>query len=560
MTGRTRLRPSAGTAIVAALVLLGTSLALAGAAPGRTAGTSVLTLGPMSSRASLRFDVDLRIRNAAVRRFLQRSSDPRDPLYGRALSPAQFGARFGISRAGEQAVTDWIRGAGLRVTGAYPQRTSIEVEGSVGRIEAMLGTRIGLFRDLDGSVYHASLGAPSLPATIRPWVSGISGLSDRAKPVPQDIPAQGMAPQDVAGAYDIGPLWNQGIHGEGETVGLVSLEAFQDSDPAAFANYYHVSGPAPQHVAVDGGLTPSADAGEVNLDVDTVRAVAPGAQVLDYEVPTSDNSNGSFATAIAHAVNQIVQEGRAKIVSISYGVCDVPTIGGQPWFPHSEQLAAETALAAAAAAHISIFVSSGDGAAYGCQHFVPQDVRVTASWPGDSPSVISVGGTFLAVRNDGSYLQEFPWANPITRWGGGGGLNPYAARPSWQQGPGVESRFSNGKRQFPDVSGDADSNTGYRVVYDGKLHRVGGTSGSSPFWAGTLALLQEYVTKHGGGPLGFVAPELYRLAGSTQPFPPFHDITAGDNLFYPATPGWDFATGLGSPDVYNLARDLAGGR
>src|SRR5207253_2341083 len=158
---------------------------------------------------------------------------------------------------------------------------------------------------------------------------------------------------------------------------------------------------------------------EVNLDVDTVRAVAPGAQVLDYEIANGGDLQG-IGTDFATVTNQVVSDGKAKIMSMSYGLCDVPTIGGQSFLSPSDRQAAEQAFAAAAAAGVSVFVASGDGAAYSCQHFVPPDIQVTGTWPGDSPSVISVGGTFLAVRKDGSYLEEFPWANPITRWGGGG--------------------------------------------------------------------------------------------------------------------------------------------
>jgi subtilase family serine protease len=106
------------------------------------------------------------------------------------------------------------------------------------------------------------------------------------------------------------------------------------------------------------------------------------------------------------------------------------------------------------------------------------------------------------------------------------------------------------------VSANADPNTGWALVTDGSLAPTAGTSAAAPFWAGAMALIEQYARQHGVRRLGFVDPMLYRIASTPQAAPPFHDITVGTNRYYPATPGWDFATGLGSPDVYNLAQDV----
>jgi kumamolisin len=79
---------------------------------------------------------------------------------------------------------------------------------------------------------------------------------------------------------------------------------------------------------------------------------------------------------------------------------------------------------------------------------------------------------------------------------------------------------------------------------------------SAPIWAGFTALIDQYLTSHGGHPVGFFNPLLYSLADGSPSYPAFHDIAVGGNDFYPAGPGYDMATGLGSPDVWNLARDL----
>ena len=112
---------------------------------------------------------------------------------------------------------------------------------------------------------------------------------------------------------------------------------------------------------------------------------------------------------------------------------------------------------------------------------------------------------------------------------------------------------------MPDVSADGDPSTGACVVYStsSSCSTIGGTSLSAPLWAGMLATVNSYLSGIGAAPVGFLDPVLYGLAGTTQPFPPFHDITSGTNGSYSCSTGWDPVTGLGSPDLWNLARDLA---
>ena len=94
------------------------------------------------------------------------------------------------------------------------------------------------------------------------------------------------------------------------------------------------------------------------------------------------------------------------------------------------------------------------------------------------------------------------------------------------------------------------------VVGTSALTVAGGTSAAAPFWAATTALIAQDGRQHGVRRLGFVDPMLYAIAATPQRAPAFHDLTKGTNRYYPATNGWDFATGLGSPDVYNLAQDV----
>jgi subtilase family serine protease len=134
-------------------------------------------------------------------------------------------------------------------------------------------------------------------------------------------------------------------------------------------------------------------------------------------------------------------------------------------------------------------------------------------------------------------------------------------------GPGVQNQYSNGNREVPDVSADADPATGYSVYCTVAASgcsssgwiTVGGTSAAAPLWAGSTALINEYLQKQQKSRIGFANPVLYGLENASQPFPPFHDVTSRTNLYYPATAGYDEASGWGSPDIYNIARDVAVG-
>jgi len=137
--------------------------------------------------------------------------------------------------------------------------------------------------------------------------------------------------------------------------------------------------------------------------------------------------------------------------------------------------------------------------------------------------------------------------------------------PSWQTGPGVQNKYSNGYRQVPDLAAFGDPKPGYSVYCTvtnagcpptGWL-TVGGTSGAAPLWASSLLLVNQYLHTQNMGVIGHANPTLYRLFNTPQRYPPFHDVTTGNNLFFPATPGYDLASGIGSPDLYNIARDLA---
>ena len=112
-------------------------------------------------------------------------------------------------------------------------------------------------------------------------------------------------------------------------------------------------------------------------------------------------------------------------------------------------------------------------------------------------------------------------------------------------------------RGVPDVAGNADPETGYQVLADGQAGVVGGTSAVAPLWAGLIARINQLL----GTPVGFLNPLLYSQVATAKAF---RDITKGNNDItgdiggYPAGPGWDACTGLGSPDGVGIATSLTG--
>ena len=543
---RTGLAATVAAAIattVAALIV--TALVLASPETGGHATAVTRTVG--ATDPSKRIDVSLILRmprRAALARFLAAIENPRSRSYGRTLRPTQFGARFGLPAPELAGLQRALGARRLTVARLFPQRTSLQVRGTVRELESVFATHLVDRVDARGQGYFAPVTRPRIPGWLAADVQGVTGLSTQPVMRAADVPAGGLDPGTLGKAYDIAPLRSQGITGTGQTVAVISFDSFKNDDLGLFQSRFGLTGPAVQHVQVHGGTLPGSGQQEVNLDIDTIRSIAPGAQILDYEAPQG-------ATTDADVINQIVADGRARVISSSWGRCDLLVTD-------AERSADETALAAARAAGITVFAASGDNGAYDCQAENLTDQRLSVDWPAASENVVAVGGTRLAVRKDGTYLAEYGWEDVLKGDGSGGGLASATGRPSWQTGPGVQNAYSNGRRQLPDVAGPADPDSGMVVISGGSVHQVGGTSAAAPFWAGTLLLARQYAQRHGGRDLGFIAPALYTIAANPRTANAFHHSIRGGNRRYSVTAGWNYVDGLGSPDVAVLARDLAG--
>lgn len=502
---------------------------------------AIRDLGPTPAQAQISFALSLRMDDRALNRFFEAITDPASPLVGHTISPAAIGRRFGAPDSALARIRADLAARGIRVVRTYPQRTEIDARATVATLSRTFQVRYHDFSDRSGTRFHAPTGNPTIPASLTGWVADVVGLSTRPVVFPADVRGGALVPADAAVAYDVAPLRRLGIDGTGLTIAIASFQRFGDSDVDSFSHSFSLKGPDPQHVVVGSG---AGDPGEEEaaLDVEVIRGIAPGARILEYEAPKTIAGELSMLNQIAG--------GPSAIASDSWGLCDS---GVDP----AARAAVEHAFRAAALHGTTFFVASGDTGAYDCQARDFADHRLTVDFPSDSPNVVSVGGTTLTVQTDGTYLSEAGWEEPLENAGGGGGISPVKPAPSWQ----VTYRIGKGThRVVPDVSANANTLTGWAIVAGGKQHVIGGTSAAAPFWAGAMLLVQQFVQRHGITSQCFLAPLLYQLAETRQAFPAFHDVVLGGNRYYDAARGWDYASGLGSPDVFNLARDLAAER
>jgi kumamolisin len=291
-------------------------------------------------------------------------------------------------------------------------------------------------------------------------------------------------------------------------------------------------------VGVDGASNsptgdPTTADGEVMLDIEVAGALAPGATIVVYFAPNTDQG---FLDAITTAVHDATN--RPTIVSISWG-------GPESTWTQQSLTNYDQAFADAATLGVTVTAASGDsGSSDGVA-----DGKAHVDFPSSSPHVLGCGGTSLR-GSDVTIASETAWNDSSGNGATGGGVSDVFALPSWQSGVGVPVSANPGGRVgrgIPDVAGDADPQTGYAIVVDGRSEVLGGTSAVAPLWAGLVALLNE----RRGSPLGFINAALYAHASALR------DITQGTNGAYSAAPGWDPCTGLGSPNGSALETALA---
>jgi subtilase family serine protease len=555
-------------------------------------------------------------------------SDPRSSSYRNYLTPAQFRNQFAPSQSKVVAVQSWLKSQGFKVDYTPTNNHYVAARGTVAQAAAAFAVQFGMY-NVRGQIVRSPSADVSIPSSLANIVNAVIGLDDSAVFVhtnhvvdtkappspgfrnspplsdywaqvlmdltltppapayayptgftdsyvgkPPTVPwnVRGHTPAQIKGAYGI-----SGYDGAGQTVAII--DAYASPTILADVNQWSINRGLPTmnasqlvQVVAPGTYNrpqnPAQDPqgwyGEETLDVEAVHGMAPAAKIVYVGAPNNYRD-------LDAAMNHVVDKHLAQIVTNSYGYATelLPPGYVKPF---------EDTLIQAAAEGIGVYFSSGDAGDESARFGF-----ATTEWPTSSPWVTAVGGTSLGVSQANTRVLETGWGRSnyncdpttlvCTRTGwidaAGGGVSRIFAAPSYQSGLGFSGRA------VPDVAALADPDTGYLVgqtqtfpngtYYD--EFRLGGTSLSSPIFAGIMALLDQ----KSGAPHGFANPLFYQHPGAfydvlsvktavaRRNFNNSVDATAGtvdrlrtfdDYAGSPSqhtNPGWDNVTGLGTP-------------
>ena len=470
-----------------------------------------------------------------------------DHLQGKVLSHDEFASTYGADPQHIERLLAFARANNLTFVehGDEIARRTIKLQGTVANLEKAFGVTLNDYEHPTGVRFRGRAGSIHVSSELADVVQGVFGLDNRPQAKPH-LRFRGLAGASDAAAQptsynppQVAQLYNfpSGVNGAGQTIGIIELGG--GYNPADITNYFASLGiPAPKvtSVSVDNGknspTTPDSADGEVLLDIEVAGSVAPGANIVVYFTP---NTSQGFQDALSTAIHDTTNNPAA--VSISWG-------GPESTWTTQLMQSMDQVAQEGAALGVTITVAAGDdGSSDGVS-----DGSDNVDFPASSPNVLACGGTSLV--SSGSQIEsETVWNDGSEGGATGGGFSTEFTQPTYQSSLAASYPGQTG-RGVPDVSGDADPDTGYNILVDGSQEVVGGTSAVAPLWAGLVALLNQQLNTR----LGFINPLLYRLP---EPNNGFNDITDGNNGSYSAGPGWDPCTGLGSPIGSTLATLLA---
>jgi subtilase family serine protease len=511
---------------------------------------SARSLGRLPSSQNMNLVITLPLRNEAeLDQLVKVLYDPSSPSYRQFLTVDQFTAQFGPTQSEYDAVLNFAKENGLAVTGTSPNRLTVQVSGSVAKVESAFHVNMGLYQHpTENRTFFAPDREPTTSLSFSLW--HVSGLDNFSLPHPAGLdkrpagseaksnattgsgPSASFLGSDMRAAYYGGSLT-----GSGQSVGLLE---YYGTDLADLTTYYKNAGQTNNVpvtlLSTDGTSTSCVDsrAGgdcddtEQTLDMTQALGMAPGLSSLVVYV-------GSTDAAIFNAMATHSPLNAQLSSSWTWSPADPNTDN-----PYFEEFAAQGQ---------NLFQAAGDSSKW--------TTSGTASeiYPADDIYVTSVGGTDLSTSSAAG-----PWASETAWSDSGGGISPDKfAIPSWQTAAASKcASCSQTYRNGPDVS--ANANFTYYVCADQTTctaNEYGGTSFAAPLWAGYLALVNQQSIANGNKTLGFINPSLYSIGAGSSYGTDFHDITSGSNG-YSATTGYDLVTGWGSPNGSGLINALAG--
>ncbi len=618
------------------------SVMLAGVATSATATGLQATVdhGLAPTDQNVTVSLVLRLRHEAeLENRVRQSATPGSAHFQKFLTTAEFAERYGATDAQITQVQKYLDKYGLRGE-VLANHMVISVNGTLGQFSELFNTPVHTYVSRKtGQRFHRPARPLVMPAGLGNSVILASGLNSQWHYVPHhttklrvsnlqvtnppttlstqaraaaDNPtATGIPGQytvgDVANFYNINPLYQRGITGEGSTVAIVTLANF---DPADAEDYWTAIGldTKPHRITqvhVDGGGgTDGAE--ETTLDVQQAGGIAPQANIIVYDAP---NAGSGFVDAFARAVS----DNQADSISTSWGLgeifnfaaLNVDGASNTDTTDVGDLRAYHQIFLEAAIQGQSMFAASGDSGAYdtvrplgtgdGPGEF---SAPLTVDAPASDPYITAAGGTTVPVTFVNSagdvvlsidqesvwgwdYLLPFvPSRDYVFSVGGGGGVSVYWHKPLYQFFTWGTRRSEKGQaltyndpatgpytylklpgnfrgRNVPDISLNADPYTGYLLVYQGGLYSSGGTSFVSPQLNGITALLRQST----GHRIGLWNPHIYLLQNifGYGKWSAFNRISAGNNWFYAGNGHYNPGAGIGTLDVANLDLFLRSG-
>jgi trimeric autotransporter adhesin len=539
---------------------------------------------------------------AGLDQLLRDQQNPRSPLYRHWLAKGEFAARFGLNQSEYAPVASWLKSQGFSVGAPDFTRRALPFTGTVGTAEKSFGVKIVT---VDHGVHYGNVNDPSVPAALAGTIGFIDGLDNlrAARPAPLEFTAGspegnqssvrplqitqllsggpaigsspqyelngeiGFAPSDMYTFYDETPLLQGKINGSGVgCIGLIEAGDFDDQDESNFNKAFGLPPAVITRILAD-GTNPGMNyrSFETIFDINWSHSIAPGAPLNVY-LGSIKAADGDPTLASLDALRQAVADNSCGVLSISIESCGYPN----SFFTEF----VDPLYAQAAAQGQTVFVAIGDQGA--AEYFVNPVTgqctgangifRIVSEIAAD-PNIVSVGGTqfkpiYDSNHNNVGFVPEAAWNEPdqiASAIGStGGGFSQIWPKPFYQNG----LTPADNARDVPDISMEAAcAHPGVFTVFD---HKVGccscGTSLGAPVWAGITKLLNQY---YGQQRLGNLDPALYQLgAQASTPQTGVRDTTLGNNDFngvvgFEAQPGYDQATGWGTPDITQFVRNFA---
>ena len=501
----------------------------------------------------MHIDVTVRVR--------PRAELPAIPQRGemQQMTHQQWEAKYGANPTDIKKVEEYATACGLKVETTNIAQRRILLSGSVSAFNNAFNVELKDY-SIDGRRFRGRSGPVYVPKSLDGVVAGVFGLSDepfaephfrRTLPTahPMATMPRGFSPLEIACHYNF-PMT---LDGTGQTIGIIELGGgFRQQELDTYFEQLGVNPPNVKVFSFVGGgtnnpgidpLDPGNPDVEVLLDIEVIGAIAPGAQIIAYFAPSTEDQ--SFLDVMTAAVHD--SENNPSIISISWG-------GPEATATSQFQQNLDQVLLAAAHLGITVCVASGDNGSADFPLNDPErswDGKAHVDFPASSPFALACGGT--RIFGTGPYADEVVW-NSGPNEGTGGGVSRAFPLPTYQGNakvPNAKNPPGFVGRGVPDVAGNAAQESGYQILCDGQIfpdpsHRprlapVGGTSAVAPLWAALLALINQGL----GRKIGFVNPALYQLLPSSGALT---DITYGNNGDYQAGPGWDPCTGLGVPN------------